>query len=59
MKYLGFTCGWLFEEFCILPSLSIRWMTLKDGKFWDITLCWMDGYITFGQIKKKLKENGY
>lgn len=59
MKYLGIDYGWLNEEFCILPSLSLRWMTLKEGRFVDLTFFWLFWRITFGQIHKKLKEDGY
>lgn len=56
MKYLGFTCGRNIECFCLLPSIDINWMPLKEGRFWDIRFCWFFWYITFGQIHKKLKE---
>ena len=59
MKYLGFTCGRNIECFCLLPSIDINWMPLKEGRFWDIRFCWFFWYITFGQIHKKLKEEGY
>lgn len=58
MKYLGFTCGRNIECFCLLPSIDINWMPLKEGRFWDIRFCWFFWYITFGQIHKKLKEFG-
>lgn len=59
MKYLGIDYGWLIEGFEILPCLSITWMTLKDGKYCDVRFSWFRWYFTIGQIKKKLKENGY
>ena len=59
MKYLGISGGWLTEEFALLPSISFRKMTLKDGTYVDLFLCWLFWYCTIGQIKKKLKENGY
>ena len=58
MKYLGFTCGRNIECFCLLPSIDINWMPLKEGRFWDLRFCWFFWYITFGQIHKKLKEFG-
>lgn len=59
MKYLGFSGGHLIDGFCILPSLDVSWMTLKEGRFWDLRFCWLFWYITFGQIHKKLKKDGF
>ena len=59
MKYLGIDCGRLIEGFEILPSLGITWMTLKLNTYYDLRFSWFFWYVTFGQIKKKLKENGY
>ena len=59
MKYLGFDYGWLTEEFVPWPSCGIRWMRLKEGRYWDIMISLWFWYFTIGQIKKKLKENGY
>ena len=59
MKYLGFSGGYLIESVCILPSLDVSWMTFKEGRFWDLRFCWLFWYITFGQIHKKLKEDGF
>ena len=36
MKYIGINSGWLVEEFVPWPSCGIRWMRLKDGKYWDV-----------------------
>lgn len=30
MKYLGFSGGHLTDGFCILSSLDVSWMTLKE-----------------------------
>ena len=59
MKYLGIDCGWLIEGFDILPSISVTWMTLKLTTYYDVRFSWFRWYFTIGQIKKKLKENGY
>lgn len=61
MKYLGFDSGWLIESFVIIPTLSVDWMTLfKDKKtYLEVRFCWLFWYVTFGQIHKKLKEDGY
>lgn len=59
MKYLGFTYGWIVESFCFLPSIDITWMTLTEGRFWDLRFSWFRWYITFGQIHNALKKNGY
>lgn len=59
MKYLGVSGGKLIEGFCILPSISVNWMTLKDSRYYDIQFSLFRWYFTIGQIKKKLKEQGY
>lgn len=59
MKYLGFSTGKFVEGFNVLPGIDISWMTLKDGRFWDIRFSWLFWFITFGQIHNKLKEDGY
>ena len=59
MKYFGIDFGWLIEGFNILPNIGVSWMTLKDGRFYDVRFSWFFWYFTIGQIKKKLKENGY
>ena len=70
MKYLGISGGWIIEGFCILPSISINWMKSlektnhycvldKYNTYYDIQFAWLFWYITIGQIKKKLKEQGY
>lgn len=59
MKYLGIDYGKFIEGFEIIPSISITWMTLVDGRFYDVRFSWFFWYFTIGQIKKKLKENGY
>ena len=59
MKYLGIDYGWLIEGFVILPSFSWNWMTLRDGRYYDLTFQWLFWYFTIGEIKNKLKENGY
>jgi len=59
MKYLGISGGRLVEEFVPLPSCGVRWMTLKDGTYVDVMFSLFFWYFTIGQIKKKLKEEGY
>lgn len=59
MKYLGIDYGRFIEGFSVLPNIDISWMTLRDGRFYDIRFGWLFWYFTIGQIKKKLKENGY
>ena len=59
MKYLGISGGWLMEEFVLIPCISFRKMTLKDGAYIYMFLSWLFWYINIGQIKNKLKENGY
>ena len=59
MKYLGISYGRLIESFGIIPNINICWMTLKDGRYWDVQFSWLFWYCTIGQIKKKLKEDGY
>ena len=69
MKYLGISGGWLIEGFCILPSINISWMKSLQKKpfivldkyetYYDVQFAWLFWYFTIGQIKKKLKENGY
>jgi len=61
MKYLGISGGRIIEGFCILPSINVNWMSLcKDKKtYFDIQFAWFFWYFTIGQIKKKLKEDGY
>jgi len=60
MKYLGINGGHLIESFVITPTFDVSWMTLKDRKtYWDVRFCWFFWYVTVGQIKKKLKEQGY
>lgn len=55
----------LIESFCILPSLSINWMTtrwVKSGeykKIYDIQFSWFKWYISTGNIRKYLKSQGY
>ena len=69
MKYLGISGGWIIEGFCILPSINISWMkslrrkpTLvldKYDTYYDVQFAWLFWYFTIGQIKNKLKEQGY
>lgn len=59
MKYLGIKIGKLIEGFVILPSIGICWMTIKDGRYYDLYLQWLLWYCNIGQINKKLKEKGY
>lgn len=59
MKYFGFKCGWLTEEFVLLPSCGVRWMKLNDGTYIDVMFSIFFWYFTIGQISNKLKENGY
>ena len=59
MKYLGISGGWLVEEFVPWPNCGIRWMTLKDGTYIDVMFSLFFWYFTIGQIKKKLKSEGY
>ena len=59
MKYFGISCGWLFEEFVLFPYCGIRWMKMKEGIYIDIMFSIFFWHLTIGQIKNKLKEQGY
>lgn len=59
MKYLGISGGKIIEGFSILPYINVNWMTLSDGRYYDIQFGLFRWYFTIGQIKKKLKEDGY
>ena len=59
MKYLGISGGWIVEGFSILPSINVNWMTVREGKCYDVQFAWLFWYFTIGQIKNKLKEYGY
>lgn len=74
MKYLGIDYGRIIEGFCLLPSINLNWGRFEDeifllgnglkskGKFkkyYDIQFAWLWWYFTIGQIKNKLKMNGY
>lgn len=59
MKYLGISGGRLIEAFVIIPTFDVTWMTLKDETYRDVRFIWLFWYVTVGQIKKKLKEQGY
>lgn len=55
MKY-----GWLIENFCLFPSISINWMYNSDLKrIYDIQLSWLFWYISTDNIGKYLKTKGY
>lgn len=60
-KYLGFSGGRLIDSFVFLPSFDLTWMKLYKDKrtYWTLRFSWFFWYISFGQIKKKLKEDGY
>lgn len=68
MKYLGISYGKIIEGFSIFPSVSVNWAIFKvndklpgnyANRYYDIQFAWLFWYITFGQIKNKLKEEGY
>lgn len=59
MKYFGISCGWLIEEFVLFPYCGIRRMKIKDGTYIDVMFSIFFWYFTIGQIKNKLKEQGY
>ena len=58
--------GWLHEGFCILPSLNVNWMHIKEShdfkklkKIYDIQFAWFWWYISTNRISKHLKKLGY
>lgn len=59
MKYIGITFGKFIDGFSIIPNVSLIWMTLYEGRYYDVQFSWLSWYFTIGQIPKKLKENGY
>lgn len=59
MKYFSIKFGKLIEEFSIFPSLSVRWMTIDNVTYYDLFVTLFKWYGQIGQIKKKLKEQGY
>lgn len=46
MKYFGVKCGWLTEEFVLLPSCGVRWMKLNDGTYIDVMFSIFFWYFT-------------
>lgn len=62
---MKFKFGKLIENFAILPSISINWMTtnwVKSGEYktiYDIQFSWFKWYISTGNINKYLKSKGY
>lgn len=59
MKYLGITYGKIIEGFSIIPNVNLLWITLKEGRYYDVQFSWLRWYFTIGQVNKKLKQNGY
>ena len=59
MKYIAITFGKFIDEFCIIPNVSLIWMTSYEGRYYNVQFSWLRWYFTIGQIHKKLKENGY
>jgi len=52
--------GWLIEAFVFLPSFDLNWMKLSNGKSArEFRITWLFWYVSFGNVKKKLKEAGY
>ena len=57
--------GRLVENFAILPSLSINWMTtnwVRTGeyrKIYDVQFSWFFWYISTTNISRYLKTQGY
>ena len=67
MKYWGISYGRLVEGFTFLPTINLNWATLQVNnklpgnynRYYDIQFAWFFWYVTFGQLKNKLKEDGY
>lgn len=67
MKYWGISYGKIIEGFSVFPSVSVSWATLRVkyklpvnyNRYYDIQFAWLFWYVTFGQLKNKLKEEGY
>lgn len=59
MKNISITSGKIVDGFVFLPSISLIWMILTDGRYYDVQFVWLKWYFMIGQIHKKLKENGY
>ncbi len=59
MRYLGISYGKIIEGFAFIPSISLNWATLRNKKYYDIQFAWLFWYFTIGQIKNKLKKEGY
>ena len=59
MKYFGISGGWLIEEFVLFPYCGIRRMKIKDDTYIDVMFSIFFWHFTIGQIKNKLKEQGY
>ena len=59
MKYLGITYGKIIEGFSIIPNVNLLWITLKEGRYYDVQFSWLRWYLNIGQVNKKLKKNGY
>ena len=56
MKYLGITYGKIIEGFSIIPNVNLLWITLKEGRYYDVQFSWLRWYFTIGQVNKKLKK---
>lgn len=67
MKYWGISYGKIIEGFSVFPSISVSWAFLQVNnklpenykRYYDIQFTWLFWYVTIGQIKNKLKEEGY
>ena len=59
MKYLDISYGKIIEGFSFIPNVNLNWMTLDGCRYYDIQFAWLFWYVTVGQIKNKLKEEGY
>ena len=64
MKYWGISYGKIIEGFIIFPSVSVNWAIFQVNdkfpgnynRYYDIQFAWLFWYVTFGQIKNKLKS---
>ena len=55
MKYIAITFGKFIDGFCIIPNVSLIWMTSYEGRYYNVQFSWLRWYFTIGQIHKKLK----
>ena len=51
-----FNVGWITEGFCILPSLSLNWLTFREKKYYSLQFAWFWWYISFGNTHIALKD---